>query len=520
MKKQPVLIYDTTLRDGTQGSGVSLTVEDKLRIARRLDNMRFDYIEGGWPGSNPKDEEFFRRAKVMRLNYAKIAAFGSTRKPCTTPQDDQNLQYLVGADTPTVTIFGKSSPFQVKEALRTTLEENLNMIYESVAYLKLRGRQVIYDAEHFFDGFQEDKAYAIKTLLRAEKAGTDFIVLCDTNGGTHFSEIGAITAEVIRQLHARLGIHAHNDRGYGVANSEAAVAAGVEMIQGTINGVGERTGNANLITILGNLHKMGIATNGSIDLSQLRVLSRYFNELANLPHDPRQPYIGDSAFAHKGGIHVDAVLKNPMLYEHVKPAIFGNQRHFLVSDLAGTAHLEALEIFGILKKDPLARKILQELKTREHKGYSYENAEGSLELLVREMKGERIQLFQLIEYRISDTQIESGNSETFAFLRIKVNGDEVPQMQYGNGPVNALDNALRLALRSKFPELEDLRLVDYRVREISQQKGTASSVKVVIDSEFRGRKFGTVGVGENNTRAAWEALVDSYNYAHLLKQRE
>src|SRR3989338_7845612 len=336
------VIYDTTLRDGTQGTGISFNVEDKLRITKRLDELRFDYIEGGYPGSNQSDVEFFKRVQSLHLQYAKLAAFGSTRKAGAKAESDRNMIYLIEADTPVVTIFGKSSLFQVKDALRTTPEENLHMITDSVTYLKRKGKEVVYDAEHFFDGFQENREYALRTIATAKSAGADFLVLCDTNGGTKFYDVAEIVREVRKNSpNSRLGIHTHNDIGHAVANSEAAMVEGAEMVQGTINGFGERVGNANLITLLGNLFKGGIPTRGRIDVGQLRSLSRFVYELANIPADPRQPYVGDAAFAHKGGGHVDGVNKNPHLYEHIDPALFGNRRNILFSDLAGTAHIEA-----------------------------------------------------------------------------------------------------------------------------------------------------------------------------------
>ncbi len=521
MQKTQILVYDTTLRDGTQGSGMSLSVDDKVRIAKRLDELRFDYIEGGWPGSNPKDIDFFRTIQTVPLQYARVAAFGSTRKKDTTPESDDNLGMLLEANTPVVTIFGKSSPFHVKEALQTTLEENLRMISDSVAFLRRHDKEVIYDAEHFFDGYREDPAYALCTLRSAHAAGAQHLVLCDTNGGTEFREITDMVRQIRKEFpQARLGIHAHNDTGYGVANTLAAVYEGAEMVQGTINGIGERVGNADLITILGNLSKNGIATKGNLDFSQLRPLSRFVYELANLPTDTRQPYVGDAAFAHKGGVHVDAVLKNPRLYEHIDPEAVGNRRQFLVSDLAGTANIEALEGFGIKKRDSLAKVVLQEIKTLEHQGYAFEAADGSLDLLVRSIKGEKTAIFNLVEYRVDVSRKGADSAESCAIVRISVNGDEVTQMAYGDGPVNALDSALRAALIRKYPELEQLRLADYKVRIIPEERGTAAKVRVLIESKIGDRKFGTVGVDENIVDASWKALVDSFSYAHLIIQRK
>ena len=520
-KKKTLALYDTTLRDGTQGSGMTLSVEDKVQAAIKLDELRFDYIEGGWPGSNPKDIEFFQRIQQVPMKHAKIAAFGSTCKKDTPAENDANLRLLVESNTPAVTIFGKTSPFQVKEALQTTPEENLRMIGDSVGFLKKNGREVIYDAEHFFDGFEEDRAYALCTLRAAFANGASYLVMCDTNGGTDFPRLQEIVREVRQEFpNARLGIHAHNDMGYGVANSMAAVFEGVDMVQGTVNGIGERVGNANLVTIIANIFKNEYPTRGNIDVAQLKSLSSLVYELANLPPDIRQPYVGDAAFAHKGGIHVDAVLKNPKLYEHIQPETFGNQRHFLVSDLAGTAHVESLENFGIKKKDPIARLIVDRIKQLEHEGYAFEAAEGSLELLIRTLRGEQLALFELIEYRTEVVRKATGASESVAVVRIRVNGEEVTQMGYGDGPVNALDVALRAALTSKYPELAGLRLEDYKVRiipvENREQSGTAAKVRVLIESSVKGKRFGTVGVHDNIVEASWQALVESYQYANLL----
>ena len=512
-----VFIYDTTLRDGTQGENVSFSVDDKLSIARKLDELGVDYIEGGWPGSNPRDKEFFKRAGELELKHARIAAFGSTRYPRNKVEADPNVRALLEAETPVVTIFGKSSPFQVKEALQTTPEENLRMISDSTAFLRRHGKEVVYDAEHFFDGFQMDQEYALCTLRSAHAAGAHFLTLCDTNGGTDFLTV----TDIVRTVHtafpnARIGIHTHNDAGYGVANAMAAIFEGAEMAQGTINGIGERVGNADLITILANLFKCGIPTQGGIDAAELTGLARYVYELANMLPEPKQPYVGDLAFAHKGGVHVDAVLKNPGLYEHITPESVGNRRQFLVSDLAGTAHIEALEGFGIKKRDPLARVVLNEIKRLEHLGYAFEAADGSLDLLVRALRGESTEIFQLVEYQVEVGKKSEGNPESRAVVVIRVNGDEVTKMAYGDGPVNALDSALRAALTSKFPELAELRLEDYKVRIIPEQRGTAAKVRVLIESKMGDKRFGTVGVDENIVDASWKALADSFRYAHLL----
>ena len=515
---KPILIYDCTLRDGTQGGGMSLSVSDKVQIAKRLDDLKFDYIEGGWPGSNPKDIDFFNTMKGVSLRYAKMAAFGSTRKKDTQPEQDANLQLLIEAETPAVTIFGKSSPFQVKEALQTTPEENLRMISDSVAFLRRNGKEVVYDAEHFFDGFQMDQEYALCTLRSAHAAGAHFLTLCDTNGGTDFRTVTDIVHTVRQSFpQARIGIHTHNDAGYGVANAMAAIFEGAGMVQGTINGIGERVGNADLITILANLFKCGIPTQGAIDAAELTGLARYVYELANMSPEPKQPYVGELAFAHKGGVHVDAVLKNPDLYEHITPEAVGNRRQFLVSDLAGTAHIEALEGFGIKKRDPIARVVLNEIKRLEHEGYAFEAADGSLDLLVRTLRGESREIFQLVEYRVEVSKKSSEDApQSLAVVVIRVNGDEVTKMAYGDGPVNALDSALRAALTSKFPELAELRLEDYKVRIIPEQRGTAAKVRVLIESKMGARRFGTVGVDENIVDASWRALADSFRYAHLL----
>ena len=519
MEKKPIKIYDTTLRDGAQAGGISFSVFDKLSIAKKLDEMRFDYIEGGWPGSNPKDIEFFEKARSLDLKHAKIAAFGSTCRKDKSPEDDDNLRLLLEAKTPAITIFGKSSVLHVKDALGTTLENNLKMISGSIRYLKsMSDAEIIYDAEHFFDGFRLDRDYAMKTLLAAKEAGADFIVLCDTNGGTDFYEVQDAVRHVKKILgDARLGIHAHNDIEYGAADTYAAVVEGAEMVQGTVNGFGERVGNANLITIIPNLCSKGYRTSGNINLRELKALSRYVYELANLSLDERQAYVGDYAFAHKGGIHVSAVLKNPKLYEHCDPSSVGNKRQFLISELSGVSNVEALGT-GISRKEKIANEIVSEIKSKEHKGYSYEAAEGSLDLLLRSQKGENTRIFDLIEYKIEVVKNGNGNPVSKATVKIKVDGDSITKVEEGDGPINSLDRALRAALTSKFPELKALKLTDFKVRIIPEQKGTAARVRVLIESQNGGKTFGTVGVHENIIEASWQALIESFAYAHLNRE--
>jgi 2-isopropylmalate synthase len=520
MEKKKIQIYDTTLRDGAQAGGISFSVEDKLAVAKRLDKLGFDYIEGGWPGSNPKDIEFFEKAAKLDLKHAKLAAFGSTCRKDKKPEEDDNLRLLLEAKTPAITIFGKSSVLHVKDALNTTPENNLKMISGSIKYLKNNSdAEMIYDAEHFFDGYKLDKDYAMKTLMSAKDVGADFIVLCDTNGGTDFYEVQEIVRHVKKALgDARLGIHAHNDIEYGTANTYAAVVEGAEMVQGTVNGFGERVGNANLITIIPNLSRKNFNTNGNISLKELKPLSRYVYELANLPLNERQAYVGDYAFAHKGGIHVSAVLKNSKLYEHYDPSNVGNKRQFLISELSGTSSVEALGK-GISRKDNLAKDVVSEIKAKEHKGFSYEAAEGSLDLLLRKQKGEETKIFDLVEYKVEIVKKGDEDPISKAIVKIRVNGDEVSKIGEGDGPVNALDTALRAALTSKFPELKQLKLKDFKVRIIPEQKGTAAKVRVLIESQKNEKMFGTVGVHENIIEASWQALIESFAYAHLNKEK-
>lgn len=513
MQEKRFVVYDTTLRDGTQGGGLELSVDDKLRIAKRLDEARFDYIEGGWPGSNPTDVEFFQRAGDLKLSYSKIAAFGSTRLKNIKAEADNNLRLLLEARTPTVTIFGKSSEFHVASALETTLDENLQMIYDSVAYLKSKGREVVYDAEHFFDGFSVNKEYALATLEAARTAGANWIVLCDTNGGTDFDDVRQIISAVKRFPDVRYGIHPHNDSDYATANAMAAIKDGFEMVQGTLNGYGERIGNGNLITILTNAYRKGFNTAGNVDLSQFRFMYQWLCDVANIQKNPKLPFVGDDAFAHKGGIHVSAVLKDPGLYEHMDPEIVGNERRFYMSDLAGASNVEAM--LGIDRKDAFAKELVAEVKRRVHQGYSYEAALGSLELLKRNMQGISTKIFEIENYYVKTWKKESNK----AGVIIMVNGARIEKSANSNdGPVNALDLALRQALVSKYQELNNLKLIDYKVRVISDEaQGTASKVRVIIVSSVNGLNFGTVGVSKDIIKSSLEALVDSYEYAHIIQ---
>jgi 2-isopropylmalate synthase len=512
-----VKIYDTTLRDGTQGEGVTFSMEDKIRLAQRLDTLGVHYIEGGWPGSNPKDMRFFRRILDVPLKHARIAAFGATRRAGIRAADDPSLQALVEAHTPVATIFGKSWPFHVTHALQTTLPENLAMIADSVAFLGQHCEEVIYDAEHFFDGWKRDRAYALETLKAAEGAGARCLVLCDTNGGSLPHEVAEIVREVRRHVQAPVGIHAHNDGECAVANSLVAVLEGAEHVQGTINGFGERCGNANLISIVPNLMlKLGLEAIPQAHLRELRDISRFASELANRTPWQHQPFVGDSAFAHKAGMHVSAVLKHPETYEHVSPDAVGNHRRVLVSELSGRANIlwKARE-YGIdLDKDtPDARRILETLKRLEDEGYVFEGAEASFELLMERALGNHRAYFELAGYRVT-VDARQGDREPFAeaTVRVRVKGSAEHTVAGGNGPVNALDHALRKALEEFYPSLREMSLLDYKVRILDEFKGTAAKTRVLITSGDGDDTWGTVGVAHNIIDASWQALVDSIEY--------
>jgi 2-isopropylmalate synthase len=508
-----VEIYDTTLRDGAQGEGVNFSVEDKCRIAQQLDMLKVDYIEGGWPGSNPRDVAFFERAKALNLKHAKIAAFGATRRKNFTCETDSSIQALLNAKTPVVTIFGKSWILHVTDALRLTPEDNLEIISDSVGYLVARVPTVIYDAEHFFDGYKANSEYAITTLKLAAKAGAHRIVLCDTNGGSLPEDVYRVTKRVVEEVGVPVGIHCHNDGELAVANSLAAVNAGATHVQGTINGYGERCGNANLCSVIPNLElKMNRTSIGGEGLKKLRETARFVGEIANLALDSRAAFIGDSAFAHKGGVHVSAVERNPETYEHITPETVGNRRRVLVSDLSGRANLiaKARELGLQLEEE---QQVLEELKRLENEGYEFEAAEASFELLVKKMRGAYQPYFELSGFRVIDEHLGSSMPMSEATIKVKV-GDRVEHTAAtGTGPVNSLDYALRRALDKFYPTLAELRLVDYKVRVItSSLSGTASLVRVLVTSTDGQAQWGTVGVSANIVEASWRALVDAVEY--------
>ena len=518
-----VEVYDSTLRDGAQAEGISYSIEDKLMIARRLDELGVHYIEGGWPNpTNPKELTFFIRAKEYDFKHAKITAFGSTRRATNTPERDATLNTLVAAETEAVALYGKSWDLHVTHVLRTTLEENLRMIEDSVAFLKKKGKEIIFDAEHYFDGYKNNPAHAVETLHAAQEGGAHILVLCDTNGGCMPFEIQEIIEETQKEISIPFGIHTHNDAGMAAANTIIAVKLGAAQVQGTIHGYGERCGNANLCTLIPNLElKMGVRCLGKNKLRELMDLSRFVSEIANVAHDHRQPYVGESAFAHKGGAHVDGVLKIPQSFEHVDPEMVGNERRFLVSDQAGgSAIMTMLQRLhpGIKKKDPLVAQILAEVKRLENEGYQFEAANGSFELLARKAMGMYKDPFELKSFRTINRK-SNDEAEVEAIVKIVVNDQVQHTVAEGDGPVHALDNALRKALEGAYPNLGKVRLEDYKVRVLSSRDGTAAKVRVLIESSDGEDVWGTVGVSENIIEASWIALIDSLNYK-LLKDQE
>ena len=514
-----ITLYDTTLRDGAQGEGIHFSLADKLRIAQRLDTFGMHYIEGGWPGSNEKDIDFFREAKKLKFKHAKLAAFGSTRRANAKVEDDKQVALLLEAGTPVVTLVAKTSVLHVTEILRTTLDENLAMIRDTVAYLVKNGREVIFDGEHTFDGYKADPAYTTACYQAADEAGASYLVLCDTNGGSLPSEIATITGKLLASVKkAKLGIHTHDDCGLGVANALAGIEAGALQIQGTVNGYGERTGNCNLVTAIANLQlKMGRRVLSDEGLAQLRDLSLFVDEVANQRPSGRAPFVGSAAFAHKGGIHVNAVNKLAASYEHIEPARVGNHQRVLVGELAGRANimLKARTLGLVLEeKSPEALAVLDKIKHLENEGYEFEAADASFELLVRKALGQYKPFFELVEYHVSIRRNPDLNFDvSTATLKLKVNGKQLNDVvAEGDGPVNALDAAVRAALIPLYPKLGLMKLVDYKVRIIDSTSGTAAKTRVFIESSDGDSTWATVGVSYDIIEASWLALRDSVDY--------
>lgn len=514
MKK--IQVFDTLLRDGTQSAAISFSLEDKLRITEELDRFGIDYIEGGWPGSNPKDQLFFEKARSIHFEHAKLVAFGSTRRAKFTADQDPNLQALLNAQTPTVAVFGKSWILHVKTALKISLEENLKLISDSVEFLKKHDREVIYDAEHFFDGYKDDPEYALSTLRAAEKAGADTLVLCDTNGGTQTLELLEILKAVFKHVGIPVGVHLHNDSEMAVANTVAAVEAGCTHIQGTVNGYGERCGNANLCSVIPNLQiKRNFTCIPDEQIVNITRISHFISELANLSPVNNMPFVGQAAFAHKGGIHVSAVIKDATTYEHIRPDQVGNRREVLLSDLSGRSNLvyKAKELgLDIKKYDKDIPRIIETLKQKEHEGYQYEGAEDSLKLLIKKVTGEWESYFNLEGFRVLVEKDTAGIARSEATVRMLVNSQKEHTAAEGDGPVHALDRALRHALRKFYPEIKLLRLVDYKVRVINGNDAARAKVRVLIESAYGNKRIHTVGVSKNIDEASWDALTDSVSW--------
>lgn len=550
-----IWIYDTTLRDGAQREGLSLSIEDKLRIARQLDNLGVPFIEGGWPGANPKDVQFFWQLQEQPLTQAELVAFCSTRRPGTTAAEDPMLQPILAAGTRWVTIFGKSWDLHVTEGLKTTLDENLAMIRDTIEYLRSQGRRVIYDAEHWFDGYKQNPEYALDTLGTAIEAGAEWLVFCDTNGGTLPHEISAIVKEVVlhfnlfdagqeaegrrqepiqtsnhrtqtSKLPPRLGIHTHNDSDTAVANALAAVGEGVRMVQGTINGYGERCGNANLCSLIPNLQaKLGYSCIRDEQLAKLTETSRFVSEVVNLAPDDHAPFVGLSAFAHKGGIHVSAVERNPLTYEHIQPEQVGNRRRIVISEQSGLSNILAkARTFGIEldKQDPKCRQILDHLKNLESEGYQFEAAEASFELLMREALGQRQQPFEIKGFQVHYDMVPgktTNQATSLATVKVAVDGKDILEAAEGNGPVSALDAALRKALINFYPEIETFYLTDYKVRILDGKAGTAAKTRVLVESSNGHQRWMTVGVSGNILEASYLAVVEGLEYGLLLQNQ-
>ena len=519
-----VFIYDTTLRDGAQTEGISYSLQDKINIAKRLDKFGLDFIEGGWPYSNPKDTELFAYFKKHKLKHAKLVPFGSTAHPASSASKDKNLLSLIKSNTEHVTIFGKTWDLHVKAVLRISLEDNLKIIYDSIKFLKKKNRKVFYDAEHFFDGYKANPDYAVKTLKAALDAGVDLIVFCDTNGGTLPWEIKKIVKEVKEKTAMdKFGIHCHNDLGLAAANSLIGVADGCVQIQGTINGYGERCGNADLVPIMGILKfKMGCGLSNSKKLNELTEVSHFVSEVSNMAHRDNHPLVGRSAFAHKGGVHIDAMLKNNLAYEHMDPALLGNRRRYLSSELAGKSSLviKAKELeYDLDKKSPRAKRLHKLIQKLENQGYQFEAAEGSLKLLLEREFRKYKKFFELLGFRVIIEKREDNRLISEATIKLKVKGVLQHTASEGDGPVNALDNALRKALTGFYPTLSQMHLTDFKVRVLDAKAGTEAKVRVLIESQDEKENWATVGVSENIIEASWQALVDSIEYK-LLKDHE
>ena len=525
-KTRRIEIYDTTLRDGTQGEGFSLSLQDKLLIAQKLDELGVDYIEGGFPLSNPKDAQFFQDVRELCLK-AKIAAFGMTRRRGIKAEEDPGMKALLGAQTPVVTLVGKSSEYQAKTVLNVTLEENLAMIADSVQLMREAGRQVVYDAEHFFDSYRASPEYALQTLMAAQEAGASILVLCDTNGGAMPELVAEATAAVKKRASVKVGIHTHNDSGVALANALAAISAGADHAQGTINGVGERCGNMDLVPLVANLqlkYKLDCLRPGT--LQHLTEVSRYVYETANTALIAGQPFVGTSAFAHKGGMHVHAVQKDVNTYEHVSPESVGNTRRILVSELSGVSNIasKAGKKFDISNDKAVLRRVLEKVQNLENEGYQYEAAEASFELLVRKEIGRYRDFFTLDHYRIVVLKTDGNTPIAEATVKLRVNGQTEHTVAEGDGPVNAIDAALRRALGGHHPAIEKLRLIDYKVRVVNSKAATAAAVRVITafhreTPDGKRETFGTIGVSQNIIDASWQALLDAYEY-HLIHVEE
>ena len=523
MTGRTVQLYDTTLRDGMQQEGLSVSVEEKVRIALKLDELGVHFVEGGFPASNPKEIEFFRRMERERLVNAELVAFGMTRRKGIAPEEDPNLRVLADGSAGTVAVVGKSWGLHVSKVLRASHDENLRMISESVEFLRAQGKRVVYDAEHFFDGYADDPQYALRTLRAAAEAGAETICLCDTNGGTLPFEFETVVREVVAGVSAPVGIHCHNDGDCAVANSIVAVAAGACQVQGTINGYGERCGNANLVSIIPALTlKMGIPVLSGEQLERLSETAHFVADIVNVAIWAHAPYVGRSAFAHKGGLHVAAVQKAPQTFEHIDPTLVGNEQRILISELSGRgAVLRKAQEIGLELEgdDERIGAVLKRLKDREHSGYHYEAADASFELLLREELAPREPLFRLESFRVIVEKREDGKAVVEATIKLHVNGDRIISTAEGNGPVNALDSALRQAIARKYPNLDEISLVNYRVRILDENKGTGAATRVLLDASDGDESWGSIGVSQNIIEASWEALVDSIEFGMLRREQ-